>query len=114
MSYESQIHETGQENVSFLDNCLRITSFFEVKDGSEKKRVNSDGEPKTFGRNNGKLAFINDGGLMYVTTYSPEKVHELESLGYKDASIGVPLSNNETPADPDDFNKWKKIVESTK
>jgi hypothetical protein len=111
MNNESHAHEVEQSEVSFIGDCLRITSSFEVKDGNEKRRVNTDGEPKTFGKNNGKLAFVNEGGLMYVTTYSPDKVRELELLGYRNTSMGVPLSNNETPADSDDFSKWKRIVE---
>ncbi len=107
-----EVYETGESKVSFFDDCLRVTSGFEVVDGREKRRLEYDSPDarNVFGQNNGFLAFVTRDGLKYVTIATSEKVQELESMGYRDTGLGVPLSNNESPADQNDLEKWKKIV----
>jgi hypothetical protein len=115
-----KIKNMGLENpdkireVSFIDDCLFVNSgIFEVRDGGEKRVLDLQGRgsERTYGRNNGKLAFVNEGGLYFVTTDSPERVQELQSMGFEDRGLFVPLSNNEVPADSNMYVKWKSIVE---
>lgn len=106
-------YETGEDKVSFLDDCLRIDTPFETTQdsGKTRNRVERDGnDNKTFGTNNGKLAFVTEGGLMYATTATSEKITELEAMGFKNTGLGVPLSNNEIPARQEDLDKWLKIT----
>ena len=115
-AHAPKTYDTGEQKVSFLDDCLRIPSFFEVKSGGEVRRLEQPDETAShsYGTNNGYLAFVTKGGLRYVTPASSDKTRELESLGYKATGLGVPLSNNEVPADHDDRAKWQKIVAKAK
>jgi len=106
-------YETGEDKVSFLDDCLYIGAGFETTQdrGKTRNRVERDGnDNKTFGSNNGRLAFVTEGGLMYATTATSEKITELEAMGFKNTGLGVPLSNMEIPARQEDLDKWLKIT----
>jgi len=108
-------YDTGEEKVSFLSDCLYVGAGFETTQdrGKNRRRVERDtNDEKTFGTNNGKLAFVTEGGLMYVTTATPEKINELEAMGFKNTGLGVPLSNMEIPARQEDLDKWLKITGS--
>ena len=60
----------------------------------------------TYCYNNGRLSFINEKGVMYVTPYTSEVGEALREAGYEERGLYVPLSNGETCTDPAMAEKW--------
>ena len=68
----------------------------------------------TYWQNNGKVAFIDETGTVYVSPYSHEITDLLEDAGYKEHAIAVPLSNQEDIKDPELNEKWQKMREEAR
>ncbi len=63
----------------------------------------------TYYQNNGRLVFVDDLGRTLVTPYCHEVREQLNAIGYKQASMYVPLSNGEEIKDPNYRSIWEKL-----
>ena len=63
----------------------------------------------TYCTNNGRVSFVNENGVMYVSPYVNEVIEALVAAGYRPGGLYVPLSNGEVPTDPALESKWDSM-----
>ena len=68
----------------------------------------------TYTQNNGRVAFIDAKGEMYVTPYCEEIRSALAAAGYKEGSLFVPLSNGENLVDFRLKKKWDEMTKDSR
>ena len=68
----------------------------------------------TYCYNNGRVSFINERGVMYVSPYVHEIIELLIEAGYVERSLYVPLSNGEEPTDPGMAERWEEMDKSAR
>lgn len=75
---------------------------------------NMDNDLGCYWQNNGKVAFIDGTGTVYVSPYSHNIKEVLEEAGYKEHAIAVPLSNQEDIKDSELDTKWKNMCQAAR
>ena len=69
----------------------------------------SEKDRKTFCQNNGRLAFVDENGKLYVTPYCFEVRVALNDANYKKGGLYVPFSNWDCPNDFVERGRWKSL-----
>lgn len=111
---ERRMQEAGE-----LLREWQLAEGLQVEDGGEKRVVQSPtpehpNYPMTWNRNNDTLAAVGPDGKLFVAPYTSAAEHKLHSLGFRKESLGVPLSNNEVPANPSVRERWENALAKAK
>lgn len=103
--------ERQRETQEFLRNKWAGFKDVLVEWGGERKIVKAPpGSPMTWNRNNETLAAVGPDGNVYVTPATESALKKLEELGFnRDSSMGVPMSNMETPISSDFKEVWERL-----
>lgn len=101
-----------------LKYCIRvngISSYYPIYDEVSQHVLEGDPEyARTFGWNNGKVAFITEDGSYYVTPYCFEVAEALRKEGYQDTGLYVPFSNGDIPSDKALAETWQTLCEEAR
>ncbi len=85
-----------------------INTIYPLDDYYMKERLG------TWCQNNGRVAFIDSKGDMYVTPYCEEAWKALGDAGYKEGSLYVPLSNGESLVDVHLNRRWNAMTNDSR
>ena len=105
-------HESGPTlDLETMGQLCFISAVVQLENGSEITPSHDDADKMGYGKNNGFISFVTEGGLQYVAKYSAEKEAALIAAGYENKSLGVPFSNGEKPRPgTQEFNSWLNMI----